>query len=393
MFENKINKKTIENEYAFLEDCIHVNCCSVGVPPVSVREACKSFYDGYMELVYGRLPEGYGPLRQKTREKIASLINCSPLEVAFINSTSMGLSVIAGGYPLGKGDNIVIPDLENMGCMIPWVNAGKNRGFEVRVLKTEHGRFSPDDLFNLADKNTKVIALSAVQYGTGFFADLKTIGAECRKRGIILVVDAIQAIGRMKIDVKEMNIDFLSCGGFKGTGAGFGIGFLYCEKNLAKKVLPSYAGLASVSDFHYAPSVYGPEPPLPLHEDARRFEIGSHNTIGIVLLEAAVDVILELGIENIEKHILALELLLRKAITGINLYIDGPEKEENYSGILVIHYPEELHPEVTEILERHKIILTSHPGFIRLAIHCYNTEEQMQVIANALIEISKMIRS
>jgi len=377
----------VNDEYGFLGDRLHFNCCSVGVPPISVQKVCANFYGEYMQLVYGELANGFEPLRSRARGKLARLINCAADEIAFTNSTAMGLSILASGFPLGPGDNIVIADLENAACMIPWANAGKNRGFELRVAKTARGEVQPDDLFRLADRNTKIIVLSAAQYGTGFFADLKELGAECRRRGIVFAIDAIQAIGRMKIDVTEMNIDYLTCGGFKALGAGFGIGFIFCAKHLVDRVTPSCAGANSVSELTYAPEVFGPKPPVLLHNDSRRLEAGSHNTLGIFLLDAAVELTLVLGIENIQQHILDLEKILRDKIDNPCLNMDVQRKPQNWSGIVTARYPKEKFSSVKDLLNKQKIILTANPGYIRLAIHCYNTEAQILTLAGVLNKV------
>lgn len=387
-----LDEEIVRREYGFLEHwgCIHLNCCSVGVPPQSVQRTSQNFFSdqAYMRLVMGQMPQGYEPERNRTRGKIARLIHAGDGEIAFVGSTTEGLAVLATGCSINPGENVVICDLENPSCMYPWAGAAQNRGFELKIVHTEHGEITPEEIFRLADSNTKVVVLSAVQYGTGFFADLKTIGEECRRRGIVFAVDAVQAIGRMKIDVQDMNIDFLSCGGFKGIGAGFGVGFIYCRQELAVKITPAFVGVNSTEDCLTAPDVFDRAPNIDLRQDARRLENGSQNTTGIALLDAGVDVLLKLGVENIQAHVLRLENVLREALADSGLYFDGPQKQQNRSGIVVVRYPEALYPSVQELLERYHIILTSHPGYMRMAIHCYNTEEHMEVVAAVLQEIA-----
>jgi len=364
----------------------------VGVPPARVQNACKGFYDGYFDLVYGK-SSGYGPVRAEVREKAARLLECKAHEIAFASSTTEGMCMLAAGYPLGAGDNVVVCDFEIPAAIYSWINASKNRGFEVRIVKTTGGRVEPRELFERVDENTKIVHLSAVQYGTGFYADLKAIGRECRARGIVFSVDAIQALGRRVIDVEEMCVDYLSSGGFKGLGAGFGIALVYCSDRIVRRITPAYAGECSVPERVTAPEVFMGEPVLEFHNDARRLEHGSHNTIGIVLLSAALDVLLELGVEEIERHVLALEDQLRRGIADTKLQFPGPEKPENRSGIVVAYYPKELYDRAKEIFNRERIILTHRPGYIRLAIHCYNTPEQIEAVIRAVREVSDLVRS
>jgi cysteine desulfurase/selenocysteine lyase len=385
-----LDAELVREEFGFLGDRIHLNCCSVGVPPARVQEACKGFYDHYFNLVYGK-SSGYGPHRSEVREKAARLMGARPHEIAFASSTTDGMCILAAGYPLGPGDNVVLCDLEIPTAMYAWINASKNRGFELRIVKTVDGRVEPWQLFERADVNTKIIHLSATQYGTGFFADLKEIGRECRSRGIVFSVDAIQALGRRVIDVEEMCIDYLSCGGFKALGAGFGIALVYCSDRIVSRINPAYAGECSVAESIGAPEVFGAEPVLPLYDDARRLEHGSHNTIGIVLLGAALDVLLDLGVEEIERHVLALEDQLRRGIAGTKLQFVGPYKPANRSGNVVAYYPREIHEQVKEIFDRERIVLTLRPGYIRLAFHCYNTPQQVETVIRAFRDISELI--
>jgi len=385
-----LNDKLVREEFGFLGDRIHLYCCAIGVPPVRVQNACKDFYSHYIELVYGK-SDGYGPFRDKTREKAARLIGCKPGEIAFCGSTADGLCVLANGFPLGPGDNIVMCDLENTSGMYPWVNAAKNRGFELRIVKTYGGQIHPDELFARADENTKIICLSAVQYGTGFFADLKTIGRTCRARGIVFAVDSIQALGRMVIDVEDMYIDYLSNGGFKGLGAGFGVGLIYCSERIIGRITQAYAGACSVVDSVMAPDVFSADPQLLFHSGAARLETGSNNTIGIVLLDAALDVILDLGPAEIEAHVLALEDRLRRGVEGTKLQFSGAIEPGNRSGLVVAYYPEALYERIAAIFERENMILTHRPGYIRLAMHCYNTAEQVDRVAQAFREMSEMM--
>jgi len=385
-----LNYDLVRAEYGFLGDCTHLGCCSVGVPPRRVQAACQGFYSHYMDLVYGKT-SGYAPLRAAAREKAAQLLHCRPEEIAFSSSTTEGLCILAAGYPLGPRDNVVMCDLENPCAMLPWVNAAQNRGFELRIAKTEGGRIEPHQLLALADENTKIICLSAIQYGTGFFADLRAIGHACRQRGIVFAVDAIQAVGRMVIDVEAMGIDYLSSGGFKGLGAGFGISLIYCANHLAPRIKPAHAGNSGVQRSIYAPEVFDANPELALRDDARRLETGSHNTLGIVLLDASLSLILEFGPAEVEGHIRALEARLRRGLEGTHLELTGPVAADNQSGMLVLYYPESLYGEAQAIFEGENMVLTSHPGFIRLALHCFNTEAHVETTLRALRALSDRI--
>lgn len=385
-----LNQELLHQEYGFLDDRIHLNACSIGLPPRRVQSACQNFFDGYLDLVYGNAP-GYSACRAETRNKVAQLLGCEAHEIAFTSSTTEAICVLANGFPLSGKDNVVVCDLENPAGMLPWIGAAGNRGFSLRVAKTKDGRVCLEDLAELVDRNTRILCISAVQYGTGFLADLRTLGEFCHKRNIVFSVDAIQAIGRLNVDVKALGIDYLACGGFKGLAAGFGIGFIYCSDRIVQQMTPAYIGANGVVETPFAPETFTSNPTISLCADARRLETGSHNTLGIVLLNASLSVVLDLGIDAIQAHVFDLESRLRNGIADTSLQFPGPIRFENRSGIVVAYYPPKLYEKVQHILEKRKIIMTHRAGYMRLCFHCYNTPEQVDTIISAMREISDTI--
>ena len=231
-------------------------------------------------------------------------------------------------------------------------------------------------------------SLVSNQAGSGSRIDLARLGRFCRERGIVLAVDAIQGLGRLKMDVEECCVDFLTCGGFKGLAAGFGIGFLYCADWLLPRVEPLLAGdFCTVAELN-APEVYREDFPMDYLDSALRFEGGSSNTPGIWQLHHALSLIQELGGEQIEDHILSLERRLRAAIAHCGL--DVLPAGEKPSGMVIAWYPRERCSQAEEILKKYKIHMTHHEGYLRLSIALHNTPEQMDAVAAAFREIGKL---
>ena len=378
-----INADIRRREYGFLGDKIHFNCASVGLPPMSVQNACRDFYTKeYLDLPLG-ISHGYEGQRARTREKLARLINSSAENIAFVHSTAEGISHLAVGLELKKGDNVVTVDLENPSGMLPWLNARDMKGFDLRILTTKGGVFTPDELFSLCDENTKVLFISAVQYGTGFYADLEKIGEFCREKGIIFAVDAIQAMGRLKIDVKKYHIGYLACGGFKGLTAAFGTGFVHAEQAVLDKMTMPYAGAVSSEDYPFAPEVFSPDHKFIRFTDARKLENGSHNTFGIRMMEASCDLLLELGTDDIERHVLSLENTVRSHVERLGL--DGVHLDEAHrSGIVVLYFDKAKYGAVKAAFDKKKIICSLREGYARISLSWYNTKEEIDALCQAL---------
>lgn len=386
-----LNFELINKEYDFMQDVIFLNVASVVMPPNRVQKDYNSFMSRYIanfgEDVVGRAWQ----IVANTRPKISRLLNCQPEEIAFVKNTAEGIGTLAMGYPFKPGDNVVIADQEHSSNLYAWINV-QRRGVQLKIVpSTNNCDINLDNILANLDEHTKILAISAVQFSTGFYADLERLGAECKKRGIIFVVDAIQAYGRLNIDVQKCNISWLACGGNKGALATLGVGFIYCKNELAPKISPSFAGYQSTITHASPPSITENFETLEFCPHARRFEAGNLNYAGIEALGNGADLLFELGLENIQEHILKLEKLLRAQLQTLKLHIVTPAKESNYGGVICIYYPKEAETQVVEILKKHKIYATMRGGYIRFGINFYNTKEQMQRVGQAMWEIQDSI--
>lgn len=386
-----INKDLINEEFGFLKDAIFLNVSSVVMPPKRVQEAYSNFMADYVKNCGEDIVPRAWAIVNETRPKISQLINAAnPHEIAFVKNTCEGISIIADGYPLKKGDNIVIADQEHQANLFPWINVHERRGIELKVVASKDREVCTQDMIDSIDSHTKILTISAAQFSTGFFADLKTLGEECKKRGVVFVVDGIQALGRIKIDVQELNIDYLAAGTNKGLLGTLGAGMIYCSDRIVKDIIPPYASYQSVVSHVSPPAITTNFEHLEWYPHARRFESGNLSYNCILAISKGVDLILELGIENIEAHIRALETYLRNLIADLPLHVVQAEDPKNWSGIVCVYYPPDADDEVVRILRSYKIYATMRGGYMRFGINFYNTMEQMEIVSKALHEVAKL---
>ena len=151
---------------------------------------------------------------QETRVTVARLINAQPEEIALSTNTTYGLNVAAGALPLAAGDKVVLSDREFPANVYPWLQL-ESRGVEVELVPTTPEGW-PDEARlaeRLRDPRVRLLAISYVQFASGFRADLEYLGALCRANGVYLVVDAIQALGQLPLDVRRTPVDIVSCVG------------------------------------------------------------------------------------------------------------------------------------------------------------------------------------
>jgi cysteine desulfurase / selenocysteine lyase len=263
-----------------------------------------------------------------TRGLVAELIGGRARNVAFTLNTSTGNALVANGIDWTDRDNIVVPADEFPSNFYPWTQL-RRHGVEVREVPMIDGRADLDIVPGLIDANTKVVAISAVQYTSGYRYDLGRLGDLCRSRDALLVVDATQAAGAMVIEADAAGIDALVVSAHKWVNGPLGIGFVHFSDRAMDRLHPSTVGWLSVEqpyDFDHEPR---------LASDGRRFESGTENAAGIAGLAAAITIVLELGRHAVEATVLDLTAELQELLAAGGLSVlRGPDRSE-WSGILI----------------------------------------------------------
>lgn len=386
-----LNQELIDREYSFLGDEIFLNVSYVAMPPLRVQKAYGSFMDEYVSYYGDDMVVKVWDIVEDTRVKLAGLIGAEdPYEIGFTKNTCEGVSILADGYPFVQGDNVVIADQEHQANLLPWINVHQRKGVELHVVKSKNGEVPVEDMIAAIDERTRILTVSSVQFSTGFYSDLHRLGVACKERGVVFMVDGIQALGRLRIDVQEMNIDWLVSGTNKGLLGTLGAGFVYCRKSLVEKIIPPYASYQSVISHVKPPAITTNFDYLEWHSDSRRFESGNLSYNCINAINKGVELLLELGISEIEAHVRKLEKHLRAKLQDLKLHVVQAEDEKNWGGVICVYYPADAEQQVIRILEKYKIHCTMRGGYIRLGLDFYNTLEQMDIVSVALHEIDAL---
>ncbi|MCG3137837.1 MAG: Cysteine desulfurase SufS [Phycisphaerae bacterium] len=332
----------------------------------------QQLHDSYIHVPYFKqLDQG--------RQLAAQLIHANPDEIAFVKSTSEGLSFVANGLKWNAGDNIVTAAVEFPSNVYPWMNL-QTRGVQLRTVLEENGRIPMDNLIEAIDSHTRVVTISAVQYASGFRIDLAELGRWCQKRGVLFCVDAIQMLGVLPIDVQAMHIDFLSSAGHKWLCGPAGCGIFYCNRELIGYLRPSTIGWHSVKqwdDFaHHR---------LDFHDDARRFEPSGPIMPSLCGLNAAMELILEIGIDSIAQHVLMLTDRLVAGVRDKGYRVVSPREEDSASGIVtftsLVHDPYAIQK---HLANEHRIITSVRQGRLRISPHLYNSPEEIDRLVELL---------
>jgi selenocysteine lyase/cysteine desulfurase len=366
-------------EFPWTSDTVYLNNASIGPLPERTRLALDRF--NLRRAAPHLLPdrEMFAMLAD-TRQKIARLIGASPDEIALAPNTTFGISMAARALPLERGDIVLVSDKEFPANVYPWMRLA-DRGATMELVPTTPEGW-PDEarlLERLRDPRVRVLAVSLVQFSSGYLVDLERLSTATRETGAYLVVDAIQGVGQLPVDVSRVQVDVLACGGQKWLLSPWGSGFVYVRRELIARLDPAVTGwlaFEGTDDLSRLTSYNDT-----LRADARRFELMTLPYQDFAGLNSSLDLLLELGIERIRDHIRALHQPVLGWAERSGARVASP-RGANASGILCVS-PAEV-KEVHRRLKRSRIICSLREGAIRLSPHCYNTVEEMERVAQAL---------
>lgn len=313
----------------------------------------------------------WSQLYSRARGSVAALIGARAEEIAFLKNTTDGLLAVANGINWQRGDNVVLPEREFPANVYPWLNL-RERQVEVRWVPERDGRLQLEDFATAIDGNTRVLAVSSVEFLSGFRNDLRQLGQLCRQRDLLFVVDAIQSLGAFPLDVADLGIDCLAADGHKWLLGPEGCALFYCSRRALKQLQVSalgWAGVASAYDFlSYDTALY---------PDARRFETGTQNTAGIAGLKGAVDFLLDLGIPAIASRILELTDHLCAGLQAKGYQLLSSRRGEERSGIVTFSSLRHRSEDLYQALRSGGVITSLRGGYLRLAPHFYNTADEL----------------
>jgi cysteine desulfurase/selenocysteine lyase len=312
---------------------------------------------------YSKWMETYEGLRAST----ARLINAASAEIAIVKNTSEGIATIATGIAWERGDIVVAFAEEFPANFYPWKRL-EARGIEVRWLSI----FDDLDAIDQACKGARMLAISFVQYLSGYRVDLVKIGEICARRGCFFLVDAIQGLGAFPIDVRAAHIDALAADGHKWLLGPEGCGVLFVRREVQDQVEPVEFGWTNVAKYYdYASR------DMALRADAGRYECGTLNTIGCYGLCASIDYLLEVGIEPVSGAVQALGNRIWEGVTALGFETLGRRSAESGAGIVSFRKPSVESPLIVRKLKDAGITAAPRQGWVRTSPHFYIAPEEI----------------
>ncbi len=373
-----MNLIQVRDQFPVTQRFAYLNHASVGGLSQSVVGAMSRYLN---ERAHGgsEILVDWDNDNERIRQASARFIGADRDEIIFTGCISHGLNIVACGLDWREGDNLVCAETEFTANIYPWTNL-RRRGVEVRFAPASENRILVEDVAALMDRRTRLVAISFVEFRTGFRNDLDALADLCRQREAYLCVDGIQGLGALQFSVARTPVDFLAAHGAKWMLGPIGAGFLYVRRELLGILDPVMAGWRSVVDrddyFKYD---------SPLRESGERFEPGSPNFAGLLGMEAAIELLCSVGMGEVEARILSLTDHLISGLQARGCAIETPIKHRHErSGIVSFHHPAVESSALCERLHAADVIVSLRGDLIRVSPHFYNTEQDLDRLLAAL---------
>ncbi|MGP8201601.1 MAG: aminotransferase class V-fold PLP-dependent enzyme [Limisphaerales bacterium] len=375
------NEELRRHEFPVTREKVFLAHAAVCPLPRRVAEAVRDYA---LKSTLGEQEESMPAARiQQARVLAARLLHARAEEIAFVGPTSLALSFVASGLPWRKGDNLLVYFEDYPSNVYPWM-ALAERGVEARLLNIrEYGRIDVADVIGQVDEQTRLVALASNHFVAGYRLGLEAVGKALRERNILFCVDGIQTVGAFSTSVEH--VDFLAADAHKWLLGPCGAGLFFVRKSLQERLRPAVYGWHNVR----CPNFVAQEQ-LVYPSDSRRYEAGSANLLGLVGLNAAMELILEIGVENIAARLLHLRGLLAAALQEKGwTVLQAGAPGRHASGIVSFYRPD------TDLPALHKKLMaagietslrTDRAGrhYIRISPHFYNTDEEIQRLLEKL---------
>jgi selenocysteine lyase/cysteine desulfurase len=373
-----VDPSKIREQFPVTRRYAYLNHAAVAALPRPVHEAMSDYLSERSYQGSEALCEWEAHL-ESIRRLTADFVGAHPDEITFTSSVSHGLNIVAAGLDWLPGDNLICAETEFPANIYPWTNL-QRRGVEVRFVQSRANRLVVEDFAALMDDRTRLLAVSLVEFGTGYRNDMDALAEICHQRGVYLCMDGIQGLGALSFNVRQTPVHFLATQAAKWMLGPVGIGFLYIRRDLLSHLEPVMAGWRSVVD---RDDYYCYESPL--RASGERFEPGSLSFSGLIGMEAAIKFLLASGLQTIEARILDLTDSLIAGLQSRGCTITTPiAHRRERSGIVCFRHPSVAPATLAEHLRAAGVIVSLRGDIIRVSPHFYNSDEDLGRLVDAL---------
>jgi len=365
--------------------------------PKQVINSISNFYKKYNANIHRgvhTLSQESSELFEKAHEHVARFINAKWEEIVFTSGTTESLNLLANSIDFQMGDEILLTVMEHHSNIVPWQEISLKYGLKLKYVDVnEDGTLNMDDFLKKISKKTKVVSVTHISNVTGVENDVKRIGKVAKENGTLFIVDGAQSVPHKRIDVKNMNCDFLAFSAHKMLGP-TGIGALYGKKELLEKLKPFILGGGMIQKVELDKSTFNKVP--------WKFEAGTPNVAGAVGFSEAIKYLEKIGMSSIDSYEKKLTKKFLKEADQRNLVVYGPNKR---AGIVSFNIPG-IHPhDIADLLDKKGIAVRSGQhcaqplmrkmgiqNCVRASFYLYNTEEEISNFFSEIDEITMVMK-
>jgi len=365
-------------QFPLLGNCAYLDLGRKAPLPICAQQAANAWFDDTFET--GGAASFSMSEVEKTRSVVADTFGAPAEQIALIKNTSEGINIVGAGFPWEPGDNVVITEHEHENNTFPWRHLAE-RGVEIRFAEPDaDGCVRLSSYERAADDRTRIIAVAWVAYGNGYRADLPALGRFCKAHKIKLVVDAIQAVGVLNDRVDSLGADVVVAGGHKAQFSLTGAGFMYLTQEMITLLRPPYAAKFSFTsnDRHQS----APK----LQDNARRFEYGNPNFMGLAVQKRSASFVAEIGLANIEARVRELTTYLIETASAHQIKVLTPKDWDERAGIVAIAVQGDADDAEANLKEL-GVRVAAKDGHLRAGIHFYNNRDDIDRLVGALVKI------
>ena len=365
----------IRTRFPILERRIYLSSCSCGAISTDVIEALQRYVDDRLEK--GCDWDYWVERNEAVRSAVAELLSADPNEVAITASASASINSLASALNFdGPRNKIVISDYEFPTDGQIWY-AQEMRGAQVVRVAEENGYIPVEKFEQAIDEKTLIVAVTQVCYRNGVKLDIPAIAEIARQNGALMLMDGYQSLGTMAIDATSSGADFIVGGMVKYLLGTAGIGFLYVRNKLIEQLTPTITGWFAQADiFAMDATRYEPSP------TARRFETGTPPVPNTYAAEAGLSIIQEIGLPAIEARIAELTEAVRAAAHEAGYSLATPADPARHGPMVAIRAHDDA--ALVANLDQAGIVTSCRDGNLRIALHFYNDERDVESLFTAL---------
>ena len=361
------------DQFPVTRHLIHLNHAAVAPlskPAADAMRWLTTDCENYGSYHYDKWLQLYDGLREVT----ATLLDATPAEIAFVKNTSEGIATIALGLDWNPGDRIILFEEEFPANQFPWQRL-QAKGVVIDWLRAD----DPLEKLEKLARGAKLVALSYVQFLTGFRADLAAVGEICHRNRCFFFVDAIQGLGVFPFSVRQCNIDALAADGHKWLLGPEGCGVLFVRQEVQDDIEPVEFGWTNVQNY----SDYSSRD-MTLRSDAGRYEPGTLNTVGIYGLEASIRFLLSVGIDKIGNAVLERATQIHDGVLARGYQVMVQRTQANGSGIVCFRKEGVDSRVIFKTLKDQNILASPRAGWVRASPHFYISPQDVDQMLEIL---------